>query len=231
METNLKYQTKEKAVRYIKKLMATDSRFRGQKEIAELLDCPQPNVSRFLKSPASFSFTMLDNLLLKMPTARSFIYDSSNEAKKLNHDDDEYMTIPLIRAHASLPEGWGDIDYVMEDGPTYKTKRRDDGQYCAFEVSGDSMDDGSKYSICEGDIVTARALQRHHWFNKLHIPKVFVIVHRERGAMIKQIIAHDIVNHTIACHSFNTEFPDFVLKLDEIDHLFYYKDHKVAREM
>ncbi len=55
------------------------------------------------------------------------------------------------------------------------------------------MDDGSKYSFDQGDIVLCREISRDYWKTKLHIKQwnAFVIVHQSEGILIKQIIDHD----------------------------------------
>ena len=80
------------------------------------------------------------------------------------------------------------------------------GKYMLFEAEGDSMDNGTKESICDGDIVLAREIQRDLWRYRLHINDwYFIIVHRTEGIAIKQIIDHDVehgislVIHSMIC--------------------------------
>ena len=73
-------------------------------------------------------------------------------------------------------------------------------------------------------------LQVHHWQNRLHLGKVFVIIHRERGCMIKQIIGHDTTTGVITCHSYNEEFQDFKISLNDVAKLFYLKELVTVRD-
>lgn len=83
------------------------------------------------------------------------------------------------------------------------------------------MDDGSRDSICDKDIVLAREIQRHLWLNKLHIRDwYFVIVHRTDGVSIKQITEHDVEHGIITCHSLNNMFHDYQVRLDEVAELY-----------
>ena len=55
------------------------------------------------------------------------------------------------------------------------------------------MNDESIRAISEGDILLGMELKKDYWqpWVKLHIPKVFIIVHRTEGITIKEIIEHD----------------------------------------
>jgi phage repressor protein C with HTH and peptisase S24 domain len=95
------------------------------------------------------------------------------------------------------------------------------GHYIAFEVKGDSMNDGTEESYLEGDRLLCREVQPHLWSSsKLHIKKWdFVIVH-EDGIIVKRIIDHDVENHTITVHSLNDMYPDRVIDLAEVKQIF-----------
>jgi transcriptional regulator with XRE-family HTH domain len=93
------------------------------------------------------------------------------------------------------------------------------GRYFAFEIKGDSMDDDSKRSLCNGDIVLARELGKEHWCNKLHtgnFPNWIIVL--DNTVLCKQISGQDTDKGTITCHSLNAspEYTDFNLKLDKI---------------
>lgn len=73
------------------------------------------------------------------------------------------MNTPLVlqRAQAGYLTGWGDPEYVAEL-PTHPiiVDKAGRGEYCSFEVSGDSMDNGLENAIKAGDIVTGRKIDR-----------------------------------------------------------------------
>lgn len=135
-----------------------------------------------------------------------------------------FMDVPLIhvRAQCGYLNGYGDEEYV-ESLPTLpviidKTYR---GKYRLFEAEGDSMDDGSRDSICDGDIVLGREVQHHLWTSKLHINDwYFIIVHRYEGISIKKIIDHDVEHGIITCHPLNDMFKDYTVYLDEVSELY-----------
>ena len=135
-----------------------------------------------------------------------------------------FMNVPLVqvRAQCGYLSGYGDNEY-MESLPSLPVivDKEYHGKYMAFEAAGDSMDDGSRDSICDKDIVLAREIQRHLWLNKLHIRDwYFVIVHRTDGVSIKQITEHDVEHGIITCHSLNNMFHDYQVRLDEVAELY-----------
>lgn len=97
------------------------------------------------------------------------------------------------------------------------------GNYVAFRVDGDSMDDGTRNSFERGDIVVVRELSRDKWLPKLHYKTwPYWVVVFGNCVRIKQIIDQDETTGTITCHSLNPspEFTDFTLNLDDIQRLF-----------
>ena len=133
---------------------------------------------------------------------------------------DETIVAPLISqyAYGGYMRGFADPIYIKEQ-PTYTARvKHNGGKYVAFEVKGDSMDDRSYRSICEGDLILGRELQKEYWTSRLHIPKVFIIVHKEEGVVIKEIVEHDVETGRILCHSWNPlpEYEDFELNLKDV---------------
>ena len=96
------------------------------------------------------------------------------------------------------------------------------GNYCAFEVKGDSMDNGLIGSYKEGYIVLGREIPKNMWRDKLHIKKwrTFIVVTKTDGILIKQISKHDTARGIITLHSLNEEYDDIQLQLDKVAQLF-----------
>ena len=98
------------------------------------------------------------------------------------------------------------------------------GNYLAFEIKGDSMDDGTRNSFEEGDIVLTRELDRVHWKDGLRFnDHPYWVVVFDNSVLIKQIISQDLINGTITFHSINPspEYSDFTLNMDDIRTLYY----------
>lgn len=134
-----------------------------------------------------------------------------------------FKNVPLVtvKAMAGYTTGFGDDEFIASL-PTVPVvvDRNYAGRYVCFECEGDSMDDGSRKSICDRDVVLARSVPRDLWRGKLHLNDwYFVIVHRD-GVVIKQITKHDTETGFITCHSLNPLYEDFLINLDDVKELF-----------
>lgn len=97
------------------------------------------------------------------------------------------------------------------------------GQYYAFRVHGDSMDDGTRRGLCEGDLLLVRELQRDDWAPHLNYNRwPFWVVAWDNNIRVKQIIDEDERGRYITLHSLNPspEYHDFRVRLDRVSHLF-----------
>lgn len=147
---------------------------------------------------------------------------TSDEASPI--DEPIILRVPLVSQYAQAGYlcGYADAAY-MATLPTipYIVDHEAQGHYVAFEVKGDSMNDGTEDAILEGDRLLCREIMPHLWADsKLHIRKWdFVIVHTE-GILVKRIINHDVENHTITIHSLNSMYQDKVINLSDVKQIF-----------
>lgn len=138
--------------------------------------------------------------------------------------DKKRVGIPLVSQYAQggYLTGYGDAEY-LQSLPLidFTPDRTMTGNYLAFEVRGDSMDDGTKDGYEQGEILICREVAPHLWKDsKLHINRRdFVIIHVD-GILIKRIIDHDVENHTIVIHSLNPTYQDKTLDLADVRQLF-----------
>jgi phage repressor protein C with HTH and peptisase S24 domain len=137
---------------------------------------------------------------------------------------DVIVGIPLVSqyAYAGYLSGYGDPEYIDKlPRIDFTPDRHMTGNYIAFEVRGDSMNDGSTDSYLEGELLICREVEPVYWKDsQLFINKRdFVIIHKE-GILIKRIIAHDVENHTITIHSLNPMYQDEVLDLADVRQIF-----------
>jgi transcriptional regulator with XRE-family HTH domain len=134
--------------------------------------------------------------------------------------------VPLVSqyAYAGYLSGFADQEYLDElPSVPFKSEKEPKGVYVAFEIRGDSMNDGSVNSYLPGDIVIGRQINKDYWKAKLHLHDWdFVIVHKTDGILIKQISKHDVDKGLITCHSLNKAsiYADFELKLADVYQLF-----------
>lgn len=144
------------------------------------------------------------------------------EAVPLNQN--YIINVPLVNQYAQAGYlcGFQDAAY-MATLPTipFIIDHEAKGNYVAFEVRGDSMNDGTEESYLEGDRLLCREIAPYLWAeSKLHIRKWdFVIIHEE-GILVKRIIEHNLENHTITIHSLNDMYSDRVIDLAEVRQIF-----------
>lgn len=135
------------------------------------------------------------------------------------------MRVPLIpiKAYAKYVDEYRDAEFVNDlEQVEFIVDKIGLGRYYAFEIKGDSMDDGSKRSICDKDIVLARELSKDYWRDRLRNDEYpFWIIMLDNTIVCKQIIKQDIENCEITCHSLNPspEYADFALSMNEINQL------------
>lgn len=126
--------------------------------------------------------------------------------------------VPLVPqvAQAEYLGGYADSEYISKL-PTIPIVKMDKDKYIAFEVSGDSMDDGSSRAYQDGDIVICKEcpteIIKCNGLNTKN--KEFVIVHR-LGILLKRIDNLDLNEGKITLHSFNPTYNDIILELEYI---------------
>lgn len=95
------------------------------------------------------------------------------------------------------------------------------GKYFAFEVDGDSMDDGTRRSFGRGDTVLVRELDRDDWQPRLHLKEwPYWVVCWGNCVRLKEITKQE--GDIITLHSLNPspEYTDFTLDLNHVYRLF-----------
>lgn len=130
------------------------------------------------------------------------------------------------KAKAGYLMGFSDSEYVDELPAHFITVTEfHRGEYRSFQVSGESMTDGTADSVLDGDIVTGRLIKRELWQSKFHTHKYryWIIVHQYEGVVIKEIANHDVDSGILTLHSLNNDknrFPDFTISLDDVNQIF-----------
>jgi hypothetical protein len=138
-------------------------------------------------------------------------------------------------AYAGYLSNYSDKEFI-ENLPMHSiiVEKRHKGTYRAFEIIGDSMDDGSKESIPDGSIATGREIMQDYWKSKFHTHryKDYIIVSHTEGIIAKRISAQDVENGIITCHSLNPnkkEYPDRLIDLREVKQIFNIVNVSIAR--
>lgn len=197
----------------------------------------QSNLSKVLRGVWGIPPNLIMQMINKTDVSRTWLL--SGEGSMLREDEavefnpNKHVGVRLVGqyAYAGYLSGWADDEY-METLPIvdFTPDREMTGNYLAFEVRGDSMDDGSKQSYVEGEIVICREVEKDYWVNSALFfnKRDFVVVHKD-GILIKRIIAHDVENHTITIHSLNPMYPDKVIDLCEVIKIFSIVESRIQR--
>lgn len=175
-------------------------------------------VKAFPQYSLDWLLTGSGDMMVDIPDKSSSIQSNAHAVEDLN-----YMNVPVvhIKARCGYLAGYADEGYI-DSLPTMPVivDKTYHGRYMIFEAEGDSMDDGTRNSICDGDKLLCREVRRDLWLPKLHINDwYFVIVHRTDGIAIKQITAQD-ENGNITCHSLNDLFNDYTVNLDDVAEIY-----------
>lgn len=181
--------------------------------------------SAISRLPDMPSETFLKNISLAYPQL-NLNWLKTGEGKMFNNDiksniNSSVSFVPLVpqMAYAGYLSGYAD-DVYISSLPTIPIVKEDKEKYVAFEVSGDSMDDGSSRAYQNGDIVICKVCPDYMVKNNgLHIDgKEYIIVHKE-GILLKRIIDLDMNNGKLVLRSFNPTYRDLELDLADVKQL------------
>ena len=94
-------------------------------------------------------------------------------------------------------------------------------RYQLFCVRDDSMMDGTRDSLCIGDILLCREVLREDWTHGLigRYPNVVVVT--EEGILLRRLTKHDRKQETISLHSLNRGDEDRIIALQDVKAFFY----------
>lgn len=198
-------------------------------ELSSKLDYAKGNISNFLSGKKPVPDTFLDKFFITFGLQRSEIENllTTEENKTIGVDEvkelknQNIFLVPLVSqyAYGGFLSGYSDNDY-METLPTlpFYADHEAKGNYIAFEVRGESMENGTDESIKAGNVVICREINNQYWKSKLHIRKwdFFVIAHQTEGILIKSIIDHNVESGEITIHSLNPLYEDRILNLSEV---------------
>lgn len=201
------------------------------KNIAELICVKFPQINK------SYLLTGEGSLLVKEPNAvevpieneGTFFTETHNGTKFYELPNGKYrMEVSLVPwcAYGRFANECGTLEPDKEEWgkESFQTDKIAHGHYLAFEVKGDSMDDGTRSSFEEGDIVLVRELDRIHWKDGIRFKEYpYWVVVFDSSIRIKQMVNQDMTNGKITFHSLNPspEYSDFDLDMDEIRALYY----------
>lgn len=137
--------------------------------------------------------------------------------------EQNYMMVEYVDLSASAGMLGGDfsadvIDKLPDTHKRLVPREYREGSYLVVRVNGDSMDDGTKRSLSDGDEILVRLCT--DGMDTLPIrSKLFVLTTRS-GHIVKQITKIDHNKKVITCHSFNPLYPDQVVDFNDLIQIF-----------
>lgn len=140
-----------------------ESRKESVRAFSSIIGIPQTTLNSIVLNTRKANVEVIEAIIDKIKNINPFwLINGKGEMYTTTPSDiipkllnDETTKAPLITqyAYGGYLRGFADSEF-REAQPIYvASKRYSGGNYVAFEVRGDSMDDGSKKSICNGDIV------------------------------------------------------------------------------
>lgn len=89
----------------------------------------------------------------------------------------------------------------------------------AFEVKGDSMDNGTRSSFEDGDRLMVKSFSIESFRNNINNDlNSFWVIETERGYLFRQIVEYDNTRDAIRCHSLNVsgQYQDVFVEIRNI---------------
>ena len=137
--------------------------------------------------------------------------------------NENYMWVEYADLSAAAGQlGGSDVDTLPETKKRLVPREYENGEYLVIRVDGDSMDDGSKYSIPDG---TEILIKKYYLGNgdKLPIRNNLFVINAREGKALKQIVEHNVEDGYIVCHSYNSDFKDYKINMEDILEIFIYR--------
>lgn len=91
--------------------------------------------------------------------------------------------------------------------------------YTAFEVVGDSMDDGTRSSFENSDKLLVIPVEDFRTAITCDLDS-FWVIETKNGILFKQIIDYSASTDTVTCHSLNTSYSDYQVQVNDIDRIY-----------
>lgn len=191
-----------------------------QGDLAEIANASLRSVQNWeggVRNMSKNTALLLSEWEKKQPNEGSYRMEIS-PSKHTQFMEVEYVPISVLAGRLS---GHHDCD-AHERDLRVLPKEPESEKYLVVDVEGDSMDDNTRRSICDGDEILIKEHVIHNG-DKLPIrDNLFIIVSAE-GTVIKQITEHNTDKGYIKCHSFNPLYEDFIINLKEVYFLYLFK--------
>lgn len=132
----------------------------------------------------------------------------------------KYMMLEYVDLRASAGKlGIRDVTQLPDTHTRLVPREFENGNFLIVRVDGDSMDDGTKRSLSDGDEVLIKERQEYQ-IDELPIRKALFVITTRDGNVLKQIAEVNTDEKYIVCRSFNSNYPDFKINFEEIFQIF-----------
>lgn len=137
---------------------------------------------------------------------------------------DDYMEVEFVDLSVQAgPLGGHALDELPKSKKMLVPREYDSGEYLVLRVDGNSMyKKDSDISIPAG---TEILVKKYYLENGAQLPirnNLFVIDAKD-GQALKQIILHDVEKGFIRCHSYNDDYKDYDVKMEDVLQIFIYR--------
>jgi len=197
----------------------------SKKDFAEMINYKYTNVINAMKHRDSKYLT--DNMIFAVQYVLDEINNRIEEPQK-RHDINEtqiaiedYILVDFKDLATTVGKLW---DSFSAHDTSRKNHRRlvyrdfNDGNYIIIKIQGQSMDDGSKRSLVEGDELLIKQYLGNYENLPMHT-KLFVL-NTANGSFVRQILNYEKETGMLTYHSFNAMYPDFKISVSELLQLF-----------
>lgn len=138
-------------------------------------------------------------------------------------DNDNYMLVEYADLRVSAgPLGTKNLQALPKNKTRLVPKEYDKGEYMVLRVDGPSMDNGTSISIPDGTEILVKKYYLQNG-DKLPIRNNLFVIDAKEGQALKQITEHNTEQGYIICHSYNPDFKDYKVMLEDILQIFIYR--------
>ena len=165
----------------------------------------------------------LDSNYAKVDNQWQMVQEESEHYNVTPIDNDNYMIVEYADLRVSAgPLGTKNLNALPKSKTRLVPKEYDNGEYMVLRVDGPSMDNGTSISIPDGTEILVKKYYLHNG-DKLPIRNNLFVIDAKDGQALKQIIEHNTEEGYIICHSYNPEFKDYKVMLEDILQIFIYR--------
>ena len=162
----------------------------------------------------------------KIAALEKITFDGENNYKKevTSVNNEDYMMVEYADLSVQAgPLGRSPVEDLPKNRTMLVPKEYDNGEYMVLKVDGNSMyKKGSDISIPDGTKILVKKFYLNNG-DTLPIRNNLFVIDAKDGQALKQIILHDVENGFIRCHSYNEEFKDYDIKMEDIYQIFIYR--------